>query len=171
MDHMRECLNKKISVACLSTLLLHVGMLPQVGLVQTKVSAESLTVDQEAKSSASTSSTSSDVALVSDISDKAKSEAKPATASEAVIGGPKVSIKNPPLDLKITPRESKMDASSFESPTNLGKPMNFRLDFRATAYSLINALTAPKISIKNPSLDLKTAPRESKMDARSFESP
>src|SRR5262245_20329555 len=125
MDRMRECLNKTIGVACISTLL-------QVGFVQITVNAGSETTDQQAKSFASSSSTSSDLALVSDLSDKAKSEAKPETDSEPTIAAPRVGIKNPMLDLKITLGESKMNARRFESPADLGQPM----DFRATAYAL-----------------------------------
>src|SRR5262245_42504474 len=125
MDRMRMCLNTTVGVACISTLF-------QVGIVQSKVNAASVTPDQQAKSYASSSPAPSDLALVSDVSDKTKSEAKAETTSEPVITAPKVSVKNPLLDLKITPRESKMDAKSFESPAGLGEPINFR----ATAYAL-----------------------------------
>jgi 3D (Asp-Asp-Asp) domain-containing protein len=95
--------------------------------------AHGLTTDQSnniaGKSSVTSSSISSDLAVVSDkASDKAKTEAP----REPVIAAPKVGIKNPSIDPKITPRESKLNSSAFAAPEDLGKPLNFR----ATAYAL-----------------------------------
>lgn len=127
---MNTCLNKTVGMACLSTLL-------QVGLVQSNVNAQSLTVDQQAKLSITSSSlsSSSELAFASrlsdNLSDKAKSEAK-AEAPREAIAAPKIGPKNPSVDLKIMPRESKLTAAAFKSPDGLSKPLNFR----ATAYAL-----------------------------------
>ncbi|MGH9847198.1 MAG: 3D domain-containing protein [Blastocatellia bacterium] len=111
-------------------------MLLQVGLVQSNINAQSLTVDQQAKSSITSSFlSSSNLALASrlsdNLSDKNKSEAK-VEAPREPIAAPKIGPKNPSVDLKITPGESKLTAAAFESPDGLSKPLNFR----ATAYAL-----------------------------------
>jgi len=122
---MSICLNKTVGTACLSTLL-------QIGFFPTDVNAESVAVNQQAKLSVMSSSlSSSDLALASGLSDKAKTEAN-REAPRETIAAPKVGPKNPLIDLKITPRESKLTATSFESPDALGQPLNFR----ATAYAL-----------------------------------
>lgn len=121
---MNICLNKTVGTACLSTLL-------QIGFFQTDVNAESVAANQQAKLSVMSSSLSSDLALASGLSDKTKTEAN-REASRETIAAPKVGPKNPLIDLKITPRESKLTAAAFESPDTLGKPLNFR----ATAYAL-----------------------------------
>jgi len=70
--------------------------------------------------------------LASDVSDKAKAEAKPETLTEPVGPSPKVGIKNPILDLKVIPSESKIESRGFDTPAGMGTP----LSFRATAYAL-----------------------------------
>jgi 3D (Asp-Asp-Asp) domain-containing protein len=117
MDHMNKCLYQFVGIACFSTLL-------PIGL-------NAHTIDQQAKSS-SFLSTSSDLALATRLSDKAKNDVKAEAPREASIAGPKIGPKNPAVELKITPRESKLSAAGFETPDARAKLMNFR----ATAYAL-----------------------------------
>ncbi len=55
-------------------------------------------------------------------------------SKENVIAEPKVRLKNPAIDIEITPRESRLNSRPFADPSLevLGEPK----DFSATAYSL-----------------------------------
>ncbi len=119
---METYINKTVGIACLSALL-------QVGIVQAnaQVAGEEQS-NHTRKASSKSFMILGDLALGSDKGSDTKAEAP----KEAAIASPKVGIKNPAIEPKITLRESRLSAASFEAPEAPGKP----LSFRATAYSL-----------------------------------
>lgn len=133
---MSTCLNKTVGIVCLSLLL-------QLG-----VNAQNVTTsqNQSPKSSSNHPSTSSarvdlsnQLALVSDKAsdkalDKARSDVKTEVSAEAAIAEPKISLKNPSIEFKVKPSESKLNGRAFANPDLeiLGEP----LSFQATAYAL-----------------------------------
>ena len=124
-DHMNNHLNKTVGIACLS-MLLHFS-----GNAQDAASAVSRQNGQDKTANASKpSSALSDPLSNPDLNKTTKTEAN----AEPAISSPKVSPKNPALNLKVTARESKTDARAFAAPDldELGEPQSFH----ATAYAL-----------------------------------
>jgi 3D (Asp-Asp-Asp) domain-containing protein len=74
------------------------------------------------------------LALVPNAVNRAGSDAKAEMSKEIEKAEPKINLKNPSIDLKITPRESKMNERGFTGPDleSMGEPQSFR----ATAYAL-----------------------------------
>jgi 3D (Asp-Asp-Asp) domain-containing protein len=112
-------------------------------LLQSGVNAQNPTTSQNQapKSSGNNPSANTDIdkqlALVSDndkASDKAKSKVKSEAPAESVIAEPKVSLKNPSIEFKVRPSESKLSGRAFANPNAeiLGEPRTFQ----ATAYAL-----------------------------------
>ncbi len=128
---MSKQINKRVGIACLSVFL-------QIGVAAQNPAQPSQ--DKSVKPSNTSSSSanpdlSNQLAVVADsTADKAKSDVKADVSKEIAITGPKVDLKNPSIDLKITPRESKMSERSFVDPDleTMGEPK----PFRATAYAL-----------------------------------
>jgi 3D (Asp-Asp-Asp) domain-containing protein len=133
---MRVHLNKNVMIIGLSILL------------QSGVSAQRAEAAQSQSSKPSSnhpSTTSADtgpkdqLALVSDKAiDKALNktaiDVNSTATAEHAIAEPRVSVKNPPIEFKVKPSESKMNGRPFSIPEMeaLGKPMSFQ----ATAYAL-----------------------------------
>lgn len=137
MDHMSNQLNKTVGIACLS-MMLHLGANAQTATSPSAL--PSSTQEQTAKSSNSLSdplSSNTDLnktALVSDATNKAKSDVTAELSSEPAIVVPKVNLKNPAVNIKVTARESKTDVRALAQPDmdSLGEPKTFQ----ATAYAL-----------------------------------
>ena len=122
---MNNHLNKTVGIACLS-MLMHFS-----GNAQDAASPVSPRNAQDKVANASKSSSAlSDPSSNPDLNKTAKAEAN----AETVAGSPKVSPKNPALNLKVTARESKTDARAFAAP-DLGE-MGESQSFHATAYAL-----------------------------------
>lgn len=118
---MNNHLNKTVGIACLS-MLLHFS-----GNAQDATAPVSPRNTQDNAANASKpSSALSDPSSNPDLNKTAK--------AESAISNPKVSPKNPALNLKVTARESKTDARAFAAPgiDELGEPQSFH----ATAYAL-----------------------------------
>lgn len=149
---MSASFNKAVGIACISMFL-------QFGVqAQNPVTSQTQSPKSSTSSSGNTSSTSSEtgktgitgsaelknqLALVSDkASDKALdkttsravSEVKTETRVNAAIAEPKVPLKNPSIQFKVNPSESKLSGRSFAIPSLEipGAPASFH----ATAYAL-----------------------------------
>jgi 3D (Asp-Asp-Asp) domain-containing protein len=128
---MSKHLKKSVGIVCFS-ILLQLAVIVQ-GAAQTSQ-------NPSAKPSiTSSSSTHTDLknqlAIVPDTTvNRAKGDVKAELSKEIRGAEPKIDLKNPSIDLKITPRESKINERSFPGPDleSLGEPQ----PFRATAYAL-----------------------------------
>jgi 3D (Asp-Asp-Asp) domain-containing protein len=123
MDHMdKKWLGKRIGIVCFSTLLL-------ASVLETAADAHAL---PQTRTSSAYASSVTNRAAGAYLTDKTKGEPKAEAPRESAIAAPKIGPKNPALELKIKPRESKLNAAGFEAPASLGESINFR----ATAYAL-----------------------------------
>lgn len=130
-------LNQTVGMACLATLL-------QFGVGAQSTPKASIAFAQEviSKLSSPSSTPASDLnkplALASDTTkntaNNTGSDAKAETSNAPTGAEPKVNIKNPPLDLRVLARETRLKerAGTVPEPAELSAP----LSFRATAYSL-----------------------------------
>ncbi len=125
-------LNKTVGIACTACLsiALHFG-----ANAQTQTSPL-LSQDQVTKPNSSDPQSNTDlnkVTLTSEVTVKAKSDAKVELSRDSEITEPKIKPKNPVPDFKVTASEIKTDARKFSLPdADLGSPMTFQ----ATAYAL-----------------------------------
>lgn len=132
MDRMVTTLNKTVGIACTACLsiALHFG-----ANAQTQTSPLP-SQDQVTKSNSSDPQSNTDlnkVTLTSEVTVKAKSDAKVELSRESEITEPKIKPKNPVPDFKVAASEIKTDARKFSLPdADLGSPMTFQ----ATAYAL-----------------------------------
>lgn len=127
---MCSSVNKTVGIACLSMLL-------QLGVSAQSASAAGGDQNVTAKSSTPSSSNLSDpnakLVVVNELVKTAKSEAKADASSPVEIAEPKVSPKNPKLNLSVSPRATRLnEAFPFPELDEMGEPVTFQ----ATAYSL-----------------------------------
>ncbi len=134
---MSICLNKTIGIISLS-LLLQIGANAQNKTTTQSQSQKSSSNNPSTSSSANTG-LSNQLALVPDKAsekalDKAKDDVKTEASAETAIAVPKVSLKNPSIELKVKLSESKMNGRPFATPELdiLGEAKSFQ----ATAYAL-----------------------------------
>ncbi|MCI0338972.1 MAG: hypothetical protein L0226_15465 [Acidobacteria bacterium] len=125
-------LSKIMGIACLSMLL----QFSVVAQKTTRTSAqEPSTKSSPTSSSSLTTEISDQLAVVADLSEnKGGSDVKAEMSNESVVSEPKMALKNPSIDLKIIPDDSKINKRNFVDPDLeiLGEPMVFS----ATAYAL-----------------------------------
>lgn len=132
MDHMITILNKPVGIAC--TACLSIAL--QFGANAQTPTSPILSQDQVTKPNSSDPQSNTDlnkVTLTSEVTVKAKSDAKIELSRESEITEPKIKPKNPVPDFKVAASEIKTDARKFSLPdADLGSPMTFH----ATAYAL-----------------------------------
>jgi 3D (Asp-Asp-Asp) domain-containing protein len=133
---MSTCFNKTVGITCLSILL-------QFGVNAQNVKTSPTQSSKSSGNNPSTSSANTQLALVSDkVSEKASDKAldkaardvKTEVIAESVVAEPKVAVKNPAIEFKVRPSESKLNGRPFSNPEVeiLGAPATFQ----ATAYAL-----------------------------------
>lgn len=139
MDHMSNQLKKIVGITFLSVL---------VSIVINAQNVTSPVIPPDSQNKAAQSNSSSDssssiipsqnkMALVSDVTAKAKTDVKDVKLVQSVetaVDSPSVNPAQGSLNLKVAAREAKMDARAFAlpDPEVLGEP----LTFQATAYAL-----------------------------------
>ncbi len=124
---MSKKIGKSVGVACIS-------MLFQLGL-SSQTAAQTSPQDIVKKLFTSSSPTNTDLTVVKESSgSRTKSDVKSETGKNTISSEPRVSLKNPQLDLKVYARETKLNELSFAGPDieAMGEPQTFR----ATAYAL-----------------------------------
>ncbi|MCG3161759.1 MAG: hypothetical protein JMDDDDMK_02968 [Acidobacteria bacterium] len=133
---MSVCFNKTVGIACLSVFL-QIGVNAQSQITSQTQSPKSSSAGNT--SSSSNTNLNNQLALVSDkASDKASSstvnEVKTETRIAAAITEPKVSLKNPSIQFKVNPSESKLSGRPFTEPDL--EILGSAASFQATAYAL-----------------------------------
>ncbi len=141
MDHMDNHFKQIVGIGCFSILLQFSAAAQNatsspsstsVSSLQEKVLRSDASSSESSSGSSSVNSGSNKIALISDATTKARSEAKVESNTEPAIKSPKVNPQNPALNFKVTARESKTDARIFAAPDSLGESQSFQ----ATAYAL-----------------------------------
>jgi len=141
---MSACFNKTVGVACLS-IFLQFGVAAQSQATsQTQSPKSSSHIGHIGNiSSSSNTSLNNQLALASDKAsekalDKASSEARSEVKTEArgaaAIAEPRVSPKNPSIQFKVNPSESKLSGRPFAEPDL--ELLGSAASFQATAYAL-----------------------------------